>query len=134
VFQNIVLAHDGTTASHHAFMQALDLARQAHRPLHVVAVAWTAEVETRVGLDAEHRRCDTYLHELLKQMEAEGVELELEVREGIPSEQIVAVADELHADLLVVGHRHRTLVRRMADASVAKRVIDHARCPVMVTT
>jgi nucleotide-binding universal stress UspA family protein len=134
MFRTIVLAYDGTPASGHAFVQALELARQAHQPLHVVAVAWSSEVETHVALDQERVRCWGYLQALRDREAAAGVGLELEVVDGIPSEQIVAAADRVGADLLVIGHRRRSLLRRMAQASVAKRVIDHAHCPVMVAS
>ena len=63
---------------------------------------------------------------------AAGVDVELEVVEGNPFEQIVAAADRLGADLLVVGHRRRGWLGRLAEASVAKRVLDRVRCSVMV--
>lgn len=56
----------------------------------------------------------------------------IEVAEEIPSEQIVAVAHHLRADLIVIGHRKRGLLSRIAEASVVKRVIDHAHCNVTV--
>lgn len=38
----------------------------------------------------------------------------------------------ISAGLLVIGHRRRSLICRMAEMSVAKRVMDHVHCPVMV--
>lgn len=133
MFNHILLAYDGTPAAEAAFVQAAELARQGHGPLHVVAVASTAEVETRVDLDRQVRRCWAMLGALRDRAQHDHLEMEIEVSEGIASEQIVNVADRLHADLLVIGHRRRRLACRLAEASVAKRVIDHAHCPVMVS-
>ena len=132
MFHTVLLAYDGTQASDAAFEQAAKLAREAHRPLHVVAVAWSAEAETHVALDKARLQCWQRLQALRDRDVAAQVELELEVVDGNPSEQIVAAAQRLDADLLVIGHRRRSLACRMAEASVAKRVIDHSPCMVMV--
>ena len=134
MLRNVVLAYDGSGASDRAFEHALDLAKEAHASLHVVAVAWTAEIETRVGLDKVRLDCWTRLDTLRERGIAAHVDVAVEVAEGGPSEQIVAAADRVGADLLIIGHRRRSLLCRMAEASVAKRVIDRAHCPVLVTT
>lgn len=51
---------------------------------------------------------------------------------GICSEPIVAAAGRFGADLIVIGHRKRTLLSRLAEGSLAKRVIDHAHYCVLV--
>jgi nucleotide-binding universal stress UspA family protein len=56
----------------------------------------------------------------------------IEVAEGIVPDQIVAAAERIGADTIVMGHRYRSLLKRMAEGSVAKRVIDRARCCVLV--
>lgn len=52
----------------------------------------------------------------------------MHVREGEPSAEIVALADELAADLIIVGRfeKHR---RRLG--SVAQRVLELSSCPVL---
>jgi nucleotide-binding universal stress UspA family protein len=132
LFSKILLAYDGTKPSDLAFERALEVAKRFHAPIHIVAVAWSAEVETHVSLDKARVQCWEYLKPLRDRGAAAQVDLELEVVEGNPSEQIVAVADRFGADLLVIGHRRRKVLSRLAEASVAKRVIDHAHCSVMV--
>lgn len=132
MFDHILLAYDGSSSAETAFDRAAALAREGHHALHVVAVASTVEVETHVGLDRQARRCRAMLEALRERAQRDQLELEIEVSEGAASEQIVNAADRLHADLLVIGHRRRGLMCRLAEASVAKRVIDHAHCPVMV--
>lgn len=132
MFNKILLAYDGTAPSDLAFERALGLAHQSHSPLHVVAVAWSAEVETHVAIDRARVQCWTYLQALRDKGAAAQVDLELEVTEGIFSEQIVAAARRFGADLVVMGHRQRKLLSQLAEGSVAKRVIDHAHCSVLV--
>jgi len=132
MFGKVLLAYDGTQAADLAFTRALQVAQEAHVPLHVVAVAWSPEVETHASLDKARDECWACLNLLRSKAAAARVGLELEVVEGNCADQIVAVADRLEADLIVIGHRHRTLVQRMSEMSLAKRVVDHAHCSVLV--
>lgn len=132
MFRKILLAYDGTQSSEIAFGRAMEAAREAHAPLHVVAVAWSAEVETHASLDQARAQCWAYLAPLRDRGADARVDVELEVVEGNCSEQIVAAADRFGADLIVIGHRKRALLRRLAETSLAKRVIDLAHCCVLV--
>jgi universal stress protein A len=58
-------------------------------------------------------------------------ELEVVVRPLSIGEAIVARADELHAELIVMGTHGRTGVKRMVLGSVAEHVVRHAPCPVV---
>jgi nucleotide-binding universal stress UspA family protein len=53
------------------------------------------------------------------------------MRRGSPSTEIVALASEEHADLLVIGTHGRGGVSRALLGSVADRVIRTAPCPVL---
>lgn len=132
MFSKILLAYDGSEPAELAFERAVEVAQQAHVRLHVVAVAWSAEVDTHASLDKARDRCWAYLQRLRERGAEAHVDLELEVVEGTCSEQIVAAADRLGADLIVIGHRKRPLLSRLAEGSLAKRVIDHAHCCVLV--
>jgi len=132
MFSRILLAYDGTRSSDLAFERAMEVAHEAHAPLHIVAVAWAAEVETHASLDKARAQCWAYLTQLRKKGADPEVDLDMEVVEGNCAEQIVATADRLGADLIVMGHRQRTLLSRLSEASLAKRVIDRARCCVLI--
>jgi len=58
-------------------------------------------------------------------------ELEVVVRPLSIGEAIVARAEELHAELIVMGTHGRTGVKRMVLGSVADHVVRHAPCPVV---
>ena len=55
------------------------------------------------------------------------------VRGGAPADQIIRAADELEADLIVVGGRGKGTVAAIVLGSVAYQVLHHAPCPVLVT-
>jgi nucleotide-binding universal stress UspA family protein len=51
---------------------------------------------------------------------------------GDPWREIVQLASNLRADLIVVGTAGRTGIARLALGSVAEKVVRHAGCPVLV--
>ena len=58
--------------------------------------------------------------------------VEVRVLEGRPATQIVAEAGRFEADLVVMGARGLSTVRRLLLGSVSSEVVDHAPCPVLV--
>ena len=54
------------------------------------------------------------------------------LREGEPAEEIVAVAEELNTDLVIVGNRGAGRVTRLITGSVSEGVVHRASCPVLV--
>lgn len=62
----------------------------------------------------------------------EGIEAEIIEREGIPSFTICDVADELNANLIVMGCRGLGLTEEGATESVANRTINLSPCPVLI--
>lgn len=53
-------------------------------------------------------------------------------RIGDPASEIVGVAEEVGADLIVLGCHERGTVERLLLGSVSSKVLHHARCPVLV--
>jgi len=51
---------------------------------------------------------------------------------GVPDEEIVVLAEELGADLVVLGSRGLGGMRRTLIGSVSDSVVRHAHCPVLV--
>lgn len=56
-----------------------------------------------------------------------------EVREGDAAEQLVRAASDVGADLIVIGSRGQTGITRFVLGSVARAVLLHAPCSVLVT-
>ena len=111
----IVLAIDGSEEATLAARTAADIARKTGSELHVayvtpVPVAADPSLDVlRVSEEAEQsakKRARQFLDEQLKPVEAAGGVVERRhARVGRPDEEIVALADELGAGLIVVGSR-----------------------------
>jgi nucleotide-binding universal stress UspA family protein len=48
-----------------------------------------------------------------------------------PAEQVVDIADEVDAELIVIGMRRRSAVGKLLLGSTAQRILLDARCPVL---
>jgi nucleotide-binding universal stress UspA family protein len=66
-------------------------------------------------------------------LHASGVEHEVRqlVRGVDPADDLIAVADELDADLIVIGLRRRTPVGKLIMGSNAQQILLDASCPVL---
>ncbi|HEY9904916.1 MAG TPA: universal stress protein [Candidatus Sericytochromatia bacterium] len=74
--------------------------------------------------------------ELLKNAQAlfvqQGIEAETITRQGMPAFTICDVADEIGANLIVMGCRGLGLTEEGAAESVTNRVINLSPCPVLI--
>jgi nucleotide-binding universal stress UspA family protein len=61
-----------------------------------------------------------------------GFPVETCLREGPPAEEILRAADDLEADLIVMGSHGRTGLGRLLMGSVAEAVLRRAGCPVLL--
>ena len=73
------------------------------------------------------------VEQLRATLQASGVEWHLEqpVHGRDAADEILAVAESVRADLIVIGMRHRTPVGKLVLGSTAQRVLLDARCPVL---
>ena len=60
-----------------------------------------------------------------------GVEAETVLRDGTPAQAVLDVADEVGADLIVVGTRGLTGFRHLLLGSTAERIVQRAKAPVL---
>ncbi|MDT0214747.1 universal stress protein [Rothia sp. ARF10] len=60
-----------------------------------------------------------------------GVKVRQLIRGNEPAEDLIAVAEEIGADLIVIGLRRRTPVGKLILGSNAQRILLDAPCPVL---
>ncbi|MBF0688381.1 MAG: universal stress protein [Cellulomonas sp.] len=99
----------------------------AHREdlLVVNATTGTAVVDHRFAASSDVSE----VHALL-----ESLGVEAQIRQAVArdiAEELVAIADEVGASLLVIGIRHRSPVGKLLLGSTAQRILLDARCPVL---
>jgi nucleotide-binding universal stress UspA family protein len=83
--------------------------------------------------ESAEQEARTMLEEQVQRVGQSGGEIaQLHARLGRPDAQIVGVADELGAGLIVLGSRGLGSLRRALMGSVSDSVVRHAHCPVLV--
>jgi nucleotide-binding universal stress UspA family protein len=134
--KRILIAYDGSASADKAFALALDLGGKYGTELIVLAVARPPEFGDEVEAEAVIANSKKHYQQVLKPLHpaaaATGLKVRFELVVGHPAEQIVRHAEEWQADLIVVGHRGRSFLERWLVGSVAKYVVDHAHCAVLV--
>ncbi len=142
----ILLATDSSEEAELALSTAVDLANSTNSQLHVVTVGpWNPDPSY-----ASHEaslRWETYeqaseaigkeVQEILdnqvrKIEEGGGTVQEAHLRRGRKDEEIVRVAEEIGAGLVVMGSRGLGGIRRALMGSVSDSIVRHAHCPVLV--
>jgi len=76
---------------------------------------------------------DEQVKALRERLDSSGVKHEVRglVRGNDPAEDLVAVAEEVGAELIIIGLRRRTPVGKLIMGSNAQRVLLDADCPVL---
>jgi nucleotide-binding universal stress UspA family protein len=139
----ITYASDFSPASRAAFSQALRLAKATGGELTILHVLpspasmFTAggyvTQETWELIESDLRsHAGQQMDALVKQAVDAGVRATPQFADGgIPSEEIVRVAEQNKTDVLVLGTHGRSGVMKMLLGSVAARVVATATCPVL---
>lgn len=128
----IIHPTDLSEASSHAFELACALARDQGARLLVVYVVPppTCHAETLVQREPDFEQDLLALVRTLKDPQGR-IMIDHQLLYGDPVEEIVRLASESGANLIVMGTHGRTGLRRVLLGSVAEKVLRTASCPVM---
>lgn len=143
LFKRIVVGTDGSDSAKEAVKQAASLAQLTGASLDVVS-AYEPVPKRRVDSEREGAPADIQ-HEFGPREDVNfaldgaaaiardmGVEVKPHPRDGDPADAILATAEEVEADLIVVGNKGMTGARRFLLGSVPNKVSHHADCSVLI--
>ncbi len=141
MYKSIVVGTDGSPTAAQAMQVAAGLARGFGSTLHVVtgysaspsgmaAASGFVFVDEGVGFQAQHDAAVHIVSEARDQHCA-GVEAQVHTVAGTAADAIVEVAEEVGADLIVVGSKGMTGARRIL-GSVPNSVAHGAPCAVLI--
>jgi nucleotide-binding universal stress UspA family protein len=137
----ILLATDGSEEAQLAATTAADLAERTDSELHVITVGpdyplyeLPEHPADFVDVLREQRReAKEMLEQQVKRIEESGGTVkESHLREGRADEEIVILAEEIGAGLIVMGSRGQGRIKRALLGSVSDAVVRHAHCPVTI--
>jgi nucleotide-binding universal stress UspA family protein len=135
LFERILVAVDGSPKSEKTIAVAVDLALRYGS---VVTVLHVREYERYEGSDVDLGPpipAEDLVNDVLTTFREAGVEAHGEIRRVTSAstpEQIVDVAGESNADLIIMGSRGMTEWKSLLLGGVATKVVHHAACPILL--
>ena len=127
----ILVGYDGSDSAKRALERAATLANGETLTL-VSAVDLLAGKGGFVYDPVEKEEIERHLHEALARLRELGVACRLAEGIGDPAHVITAEAEEIGADLIVVGTNHKNLLKRLLLGSVSTDVLHRAKTEVLV--
>lgn len=148
MFKSIVVGTDGSETAEKAVAEAIELAKANGAALHIVT-AFQVETLRRIEREIEAEAAAAEAADMAWALNARdavearatqaveaatdaGVDATPHTREDNPADALIDVAEEIDADLIVVGNRGMTGARRFVLGSVPNRVSHHAPCSVLI--
>ena len=143
MLERIVVGTDGSDTAAGAVTQAIEIAKAMGSKLYVVSAFVPSEPvvdreeAVEIPADVQHQTgprqgVNQVLDAATGEAKQAGVESEARPREGDPADALLDVAEEVNADLIVVGNKGMTGAKRFLLGSVPNKVSHHAPCSVMI--
>jgi nucleotide-binding universal stress UspA family protein len=143
VYREIVVGTDGSPAALHALDRAIHLAARETARLHIVTayrpLTRDEIYEHQRGLPP-HKRAEvdegyvarSMLSAAADRADEAGVSQEVYARTGHPASVILDVAEEVNADLVVVGNRGMEGSKRFLLGGVPNKISHHCLCDLLI--
>ena len=135
MFERILLAVDGSETSLRAVPVTAETAQRFGAEVTVLHVreheySWGSDIDLETPDEATE-----LVDGIVRQLKDDGVSARPEVRRvvlGLAPQEILSVAEEIDAQLIVMGTRGLTDWAGLLLGSVAHKVVHHATCPVLL--
>lgn len=135
MFQTVLFPVDQSRETREAAATVANIVKTYNSRLVLLSVVETSaggEQSPSEGVMASAEEVAKLLQGVQELFAREGIEADVVEREGKPSFTICDVADEIDADLIVMGCRGLGLTSEGAAESVTGRVINLSPCPVLI--
>ena len=136
-YQTIVVGTDGSGRAGAAVRKAFELARLTGATVHAVNVMHTSAAfedphSAQLVMDELRDHAEGIKEQLERDARRQGVIVEFHSAVGEPADVLVELAEKLDADLVVVGNRGMSGMKRFVLGSVPNRVSHHCPCSVLI--
>ena len=139
VFTNILVAIDGSEASRRAFDRALDIAKAGNASLHAAYVVETglfsslpSDNTVEIMYAVLKNEGEAVLAKVKEQANAAGISLTTHLKFGHAGSEVITLAEQNKADLIVVGSHGKSQTDRLLIGSVSTFVVTHSKVSTMV--
>ena len=138
VYQRILLAYDGSIEGRTALREGALMARRYGAQVFVLSVIREA-AGTKLGegvggggIAQQREEYERVLQEGMARLAALGFQAWGKLAIGEPAREIAAYAEQVKADLVVVGHRRQSAIGRWWSGASGAYLSDHIRCSLLV--
>lgn len=138
MYDTIVVGTDGSGSANRAVVHAIDLAETYGSTLHGIFVvdrsiySEPALGSSELATHAIEEQGDSYLGDIARRAADLDVDYEKRCCHGIPHQEIVRYADQIDADLIVLGYQGQTHDDRKVLGNVSDRVVRTAGRPTLI--
>ncbi len=137
MLKTILVALDGSETAERVIQILQELQLQPATKIILSQVIPPPESDLELVADRPHIQSqDVPYRQIEKQLQSYQTKLpgesELEIVTGDPAEEIIRLANIYKADLIVIGSRGLTGVKRIIQGSVSSQVVEDAPCSVLV--
>jgi len=138
MYRTILLCYDGTPEGRRALRHGADVAMAMKSNAYLLAICRNL-LSTAVpeGITPELVRCEeetaqALLTEGVQWLKDHGVPAEGQLVFGNPMVHIPEVAQRIHADLIVLGHRYRTRMAKWWSEDEETTLLNKVTCSILV--
>ena len=135
MYRKVLLAYDGSIEGRRALREGAKLAQLCRAEVFLLAVVELSSIVTpdaglTIAIDEENYKAT--LAEGVERLKALGFSPTARLETGDPGQKIADVAEEIGAQLVVVGHRSQGPLARWWFGSVGSYLVKRLRCSVLV--
>ncbi len=138
MYKRILLAYDGSTEGRTALREGALLARRYRARVFLLSVI-TETAGTKMGegvggggVTQQREDYERVLREGMARLEQLGFDAVSKLAIGEPAREIAAYAEQVSADLVIVGHRRQSAFGRWWSGASGAYLVDHIRCSLLV--
>jgi len=127
MYEKILVPLDGSKLAEASLPYAEELARKIGSQITLISVLPSGSESDE---DQYHHLHQVYIQEMNKTIKEKAIQVKSVIVTGDPAEQIVNYADKKNIDLIIMGTRGRSAIKRWVLGSVADKVVSATTCPV----
>jgi nucleotide-binding universal stress UspA family protein len=137
MYTKVLLAYDGSIEGRRALREGAKLAQLCRAEVFLLAVVELPSVVTpdaglAIPIGNQTANYQSTLAEGVERLKALGFSPTARLEVGDPGQKIADVAEEIEAQLVVVGHRPQGRLARWWFGSVSSYLVKRLRCSVLV--
>jgi nucleotide-binding universal stress UspA family protein len=137
MYSKVLLAYDGSTEGRRALREGAKLAQLCRAEVFLLAVVELSPITSpdaglTIPIDEQTANYKAVLAEGVERLKALGFSPTSRLETGDPGHEIADVAEEIGAQLVVVGHRPQGPLARWWFGSVGSYLVKRLRCSVLV--